>query len=79
MHQNREKTKTFADAIGRKAMSSALGVGEKAISNAVVRGKFPPGWFFILSGLATERGIECPQELFGARQPAQTRTARASA
>lgn len=75
MHQNREHTTKFADAIGRKAMSSALGVGEKAISNAVVRGKFPPGWFLTLQDLAGQHGIDCPPELFGMRRPA----ARASA
>ena len=57
----------LADAIGRKDLSAALGVGMTAISNAVVRGWFPSSWFVAADRLAHERGFACPPELFGMR------------
>lgn len=58
----------LADAIGRQKMQDALDVGATAISNAVIRGWFPPKWFIVCSALAKEAGTECPPQLFGMRQ-----------
>lgn len=56
---------TFADAIGRRALASAAQVGLTAVSNAVVRGRFPAHWYLVAKALADERGVECPPSLFG--------------
>ncbi len=45
-------------------MAARLGVGSTAISNAITRGKFPPGWFRVLKDMASEAGIDCPMCLF---------------
>ena len=55
----------LADAIGRKKIASALGVGPTAVSNAVVRGWFPSSWFVGMTELAEKCGQSCPPELFG--------------
>lgn len=57
----------LADAIGRRKIAEALGVLPTAVSNAVVRGRFPSSWFLILSRLAADAGLDCPPELFGMR------------
>jgi len=68
LNQDIYNTHVFADAFGRKSMSEALGVGVKAISNAVVSGVFPPPWFDTLETLSIERNIECPRDLFAWRR-----------
>jgi hydrogenase/urease accessory protein HupE len=60
---------TFANAVGRANLAKAAGVGMTAISNAVVRGWFPPSWFVAAKALADEKGVECPPELFGMKLP----------
>lgn len=78
----------LADAVGRKQISDALGVGLTAVSNAVVRGAFPSSWFLVVKSLAEKGGHSCPPELFNmrsvnppsvnaspARQPAPGKTA----
>lgn len=62
---------TFAKSVGRADLSRAVGVGMTAISNAVVRGWFPPSWFVAAKALADERGVECPPELFGMKVPGE--------
>lgn len=59
----------IADALGRARMAETLGVGRTAVSNAVVRQRFPSSWFLILQGMCAERGIECPPGLFDMRLP----------
>lgn len=54
----------IADAIGRKTIADALGVGLTAVSNAVVRGWFPSSWFLVIGELAERAGRDCPPELF---------------
>lgn len=54
-----------ADALGRKAIADAAGVGVTAVSNAVVRNRFPATWFLAVTGLAKGAGQQCPPELFG--------------
>lgn len=61
-------TALIAKAIGRKKMAAALGVGETAVSNAVIRGQFPSSWFLVVAGLSRSRGLECPQELFSMKR-----------
>ncbi|MFI2769780.1 hypothetical protein ACH50P_20115 [Sulfitobacter sp. M22386] len=58
----------FADAVGRKKMADALDVGLTAVSNAVVRGKFPSSWLEVSRVLAREEGIDCPPQLFGQKR-----------
>ncbi len=60
---------TFANAVGRANLAKAVGVGMTAISNAVVRGWFPPSWFVAAKALADEKGVECPPDLFGMKLP----------
>jgi hypothetical protein len=54
----------FADAIGRKKIADANGVGLTAVSNRVVMGSFPASWYFTCSNLAAMAGIPCPPALF---------------
>jgi hypothetical protein len=60
-------TQTFATTIGRQKMAAALHVLPTAVSNAVVRGTFPPSWYETCRGLAAEAGITCPPYLFNQR------------
>lgn len=48
-------------------MAEALQVLPTAVSNAVVRGTFPPSWFKTCTRLAKKAGIDCPPELFNQR------------
>jgi len=57
----------LADALGRKAIADAAGVGLTAVSNAVVRGWFPSSWFLVCKALADGAGVECPPHLFKMR------------
>lgn len=57
----------LANAVGRKEMADALGVGLTAVSNAVVRGWFPSSWFLVVKSLADGIGHECPPDLFKMR------------
>ena len=50
----------IVNAVGRKNLADALGVGLTAVSNNVVKGQFPASWFFIVSKMAIEAGLECP-------------------
>lgn len=55
---------TVASAIGRQRLAAALGVRPTAVSNAIVKGAFPPGWYVIVSDLAQEVGVPCPLSIF---------------
>ena len=55
---------TIADKLGRTELAKAIGVGSTAISNAVIRGKFPPSWYLVVSQMCSRAGIDCPPELF---------------
>ena len=55
----------LADAIGRKKIAEAFGVGMTAVSNAVVRERFPSSWFVQMSEFARQVDMPCPPELFG--------------
>lgn len=57
-------TSQLADALGRLQIAQVVGVGATAVSNAVVRGKFPSSWFLAVRALAEREGCECPPELF---------------
>ena len=57
----------LADALGRKNIADALGVGLTAVSNAVVRGIFPSSWFLVMRELAENAGVSCPPGLFKMR------------
>lgn len=68
---NMSNASTFANSVGRANLARAAGVGMTAISNAVVRGWFPPSWFVAAKALADEKGVECPPELFGMKMPGE--------
>ena len=55
---------TLATALGRKNIAAALGIQPTAVSNAVVRGGFPPAWFVACKALADKAGVDCPPDLF---------------
>ena len=61
------KAKTLADALGRKNIAEAVAVTATAVSNAVVRGWFPPSWYVSCKALADEQGKACPPDLFKMR------------
>lgn len=68
----KEAAKALADALGRKNIADAAGVGLTAVSNAVVRGSFPPSWFIAVSTLAIPLGVHCPPEVFSMVMPSNT-------
>lgn len=68
----KDAAKALADAIGRKNIADAAGVGLTAVSNAVVRGSFPPSWFIAVSTLAIPLGVHCPPEIFSMVMPTNT-------
>lgn len=60
----------FAAAIGRKKIAEAVGVLPTAVSNAVVRRrKFPGYWYDTLHQLAEKEGVPCPREMFSWKRP----------
>ncbi len=61
------KHSILSDRIGRAKMANALQIGSTAVSNAVVREKFPASWFRVLSVLCAEVGEDCPLDLFAMR------------
>lgn len=66
------RTEHIADVLGRKAMAERLGVGATAVSNAVVRGWFPPSWYFVIDKMCEGVGIECYPEMFRMKSPNDT-------
>ena len=54
----------ICSALTRQEMSRRLRVGQTAISNACVEGKFPAKWFRVLQQMCGEVAIDCPIELF---------------
>ncbi len=67
MAKTSEQTEQLAEALGRKRIADAVGVGLTAVSNAVVRGRFPSSWYVSCLKIASEKGTACPPELFGMR------------
>lgn len=64
------EARKIAETIGYREIAAAVGVGTTAVSNAVVRGKFPASWFVAVSQLCATRELECSAEAFGMRLPA---------
>lgn len=60
-------THELADLLTRGEIARRLGVHRSAVSNAVVRGRFPSSWYCECRRMAAERGVECPEGLFGMR------------
>ncbi|GJM01936.1 MAG: hypothetical protein DHS20C08_04370 [Rhodomicrobium sp.] len=56
--------------IGRKELTSRLGVGDTAISEAIKRGVLPASWCPIVMDLAKEAGVEVPDSMFNWKIPA---------
>ena len=63
----------FADKVGRQRMADEVGVLATAVSNAVVRGRFPSSWFVVCKALAASEGIPCPPDLFGMKSHSRKR------
>ncbi len=59
----------ICDEVGRKQLADSLNVSRAAITNAIAAGKFSPRWYRVVSVLCDEKGIECPDDLFGFIQP----------
>lgn len=57
----------IADALGRKQIADALGLGKPAVSNAVAAGVFPAAWFRKVSQLCAASGVDCPMDAFSWR------------
>jgi hypothetical protein len=64
---NKPPSAQFADAIGRKEIADAVGVGLTAVSNAVVRQAFPASWFSACQRLAIQKKVPFPADLFQQR------------
>lgn len=58
------KARTFIDAVGRRTIADALGVGLTAVSNAYVDDRFPASWFDALDRIASEAGEDLPRSAF---------------
>ncbi|WP_319528963.1 hypothetical protein [uncultured Cohaesibacter sp.] len=56
--------KSIVADLGAKAVAARLGVGVTAVSNAVVAGSFPSAWWFELTAMGRERGLDVPVSLF---------------
>jgi hypothetical protein len=72
-------TSEFADNVGRKVLASALGINATAVSNAIVKGYFPPSWFVTAKKLADAAGSPCPPELFRMRKSITSPPVKSSA
>lgn len=57
-------TETLANALGRKVIANAVGVGLTAVSNGVVRGRFPASWYQGIKQECDRQGVQCPMDLF---------------
>ena len=64
MHDTITTPTALVDAIGRKRVQDALGVGRTAIANRLADGCLPSAWFDVLEALAKETGVSCPRSLF---------------
>jgi hypothetical protein len=67
MTHNPTPAEQLAEALGRKRIADAVGVGLTAVSNAVVRGRFPSSWYVSCIQIASDKGLACPPDLFGMR------------
>lgn len=59
----------IVSTLGRDCLSSALGVGKTAISNAVVDNRFPAKWYAVIQDMCNAQAIDCPRDLFAFVQP----------
>jgi hypothetical protein len=64
---NKTPSEKLADALGRKEIAAAVGVGLTAVSNAVVRQAFPASWFSACQHLAFQKNVPFPADLFQQR------------
>ncbi|KQI66948.1 hypothetical protein AN189_17985 [Loktanella sp. 3ANDIMAR09] len=51
-------------AIGRSHLREVIGVTDTAISNALSKGAFPPGWYRIIKLECAAKQVSCPLDLF---------------
>ena len=56
--------------VGRDELTSALGFGKQAVSNAIAKNKFPSSWHAVVKSLADEAGIDVPESMFNGVIPA---------
>ena len=63
--------KQIIDAIGVDALASALGSkNTSAVYKARSANILPSGWTVIVRSLASEKGIEAPDDVFAYKRPA---------
>lgn len=60
----RMDTKTTTQQLGVAAIAERLGVTENAVREATRSGLYPAMWWKALRGLAAERGVDLPDNLF---------------
>lgn len=60
----------LADAVGRREIADAVGVGLTAVSNAITRGSFPASWFFAVEAACRAKGVSCDRQAFGWKREA---------
>lgn len=58
------------EALGRRKVAGALGVGITAVGNAASDGTFPANWFAVITEMCREEGIQCSPNLFRMRRAA---------
>ena len=63
---NTQTVREICDAIGRKVISEQCGVQKAAVSQAVVKNKFPSSWVSVIRHLSAKQGLPYPSDdLFG--------------
>ena len=70
--------KSISDDLGAHVMASALGVSSHSIRYARTEGTFPASWYFIISGLCSGAGIDCPMSAFNWKTPVDAPLSEAS-
>ena len=64
-----KSTSDIINAIGPDAIQSICQVGEFSIRAAKREGKFPASWFDAIERACSDRGIQCPRDLFAFKRP----------
>lgn len=54
----------FANLVGHEVLAKNLGLGISSIQNAVVRGKFPCSWGYVIACTVLDTGHRCPNSAF---------------
>ena len=70
---NMSTPKAIANRVGRQKIQAAVGAkSPTAVTNAIRRGTFPPGWYLVVKELCENEGIDCPYSAFGMIDPKES-------